>query len=75
MPENFGCKVIVTKIDGSVATFRNVTEIHYNYRSVTKSKDVMLALESDVHNAGLTLFMDQISEFETQLETEKADWF
>ena len=72
--ENLGCKVVITKTDGSSFTIHNVTEIHYNYGN-KKDKRIMLALESDVHGTGMTLFMDEIVEFETRLETERARWF
>ena len=52
-------------------TFRNVTEIHYNYPSVANS----VAFESDIHRAGLTHLLSDIQEFEAEMETEKSEHF
>lgn len=57
-------------------TYHNITEIHYNYRNRrdTKDKEIMLALESDIHCTGFTLSMDHdVEEFFTSIETEIAE--
>ncbi len=53
-------------------TFRNVTEIHYNYPSVVANS---VAFESDIHGTGQTHLLADIQEFKTELETEIAENF
>jgi hypothetical protein len=71
MNENFGIKVSVTFKNGRKETFRNVTEIHYNYR--TALDDKRIAFESDIHSTGNTYSISEIEEFETAPETEKQE--
>ena len=52
---------------------RNVTEIHYNYPTPISVKSV--AFESDIHGTGLTMFIHDIDEFETELEADKQPNF
>lgn len=52
-------------------TFRNITEIHYNYpRLGHKSR---IVFESDIHGTGFTYSLNDIYEFEAVIETEKAE--
>jgi hypothetical protein len=53
-------------------TFRNVTEIHYNYPSAVANS---VAFESDVHSTGQTHLLSDIQEFEAEMEVEKAEHF
>ena len=54
-------------------TYRNVTEIHYCYPSVTSElHGKKIAFESDIHGTGCTWHLADIDEFETELETKKA---
>ena len=55
-----------------VVILRNVTEIHYNYKSRLHKR---IAFESDIHGTGATYDIDDIAEFETRPETEVADRF
>jgi hypothetical protein len=52
--------------------FRNVTEVHYGYKSYSKTR---IAFESDIHQTGCTWDFNQIEEFEVTPETEKAESF
>lgn len=77
----FGIKVKVWKADGTIQVLRNVTEIHYNHHRkmcenmpLTSSlREVMIAFESDIHQGGVNMSFSSILEFETSLETEKAE--
>ena len=51
------------------ATYRNVTEIHYQYR------EGMVAFESDIHVTGITWQLAAIREFEVTVEKEEAEAF
>ena len=83
--DNLGCKIRVwwspsiQEHFGISTVFRNVTEIHYNYRRryshPLKGDRVMIAFESDIHETGCTYEIGWIDEFETQLETEIAEAF
>jgi hypothetical protein len=78
--ENLGFKVRVKyhidsdffKNDVIDQTFRNVTEIHYNY---PKSIAPSVAFESDVHGTGLTHFLSDVQEFVAIAEKEIAEHF
>ena len=72
-PNNLGCKVVVTFKNQEVAHLHNVTEIHYNYETVGTVERV--AFESGIHHTGVTYFIKDIKEFETELETEVAEDF
>jgi hypothetical protein len=50
----------------------NVTEIHYNFPSVISGR---IAFESDIHNTGCLRAIDEIEEFETIPQMEKAKEF
>ena len=66
---NFGNKVrLVRNINGNVfeEIIRNVTEIHYNYKTVEKEPRV--AIESDIHSTGFTFKVSELVELETFLE-------
>lgn len=52
--------------------FRNITEIHYCYKSPLGKQT---AFESDIHGTGCTRFNDEIKEFEAVLEKDKAKNF
>lgn len=54
---------------GQVETYRNVTEIHWNYR------EGMVAFESDIHGTGITYDTKDIAEFEATVETDVAGAF
>lgn len=58
-------------------TFRNITEIHYRY-GATPELEAMgngkkIAFESNIHRTGFVYDVDDIMEFETTLETERAN--
>ena len=53
-------------------TLRNITEIHYNYKSIVGER---IAFESDIHQTGITYPIKDIKEFEATLEDEKAEKF
>lgn len=95
MNENLGIKVRVTyhpdsnhvKRGVSYEEFRNVTEIHYNYRlsqggytinewvglpDADMNKEVMIAFESHIHSNGYTMPFSEILEFDTRPESERA---
>jgi hypothetical protein len=72
-PVNLGCKVNVTFTNKDKVTYRNVTEIHYNYKSYISVNKI--AFESDIHCNGCTWSIDSIDEFETTLEIGKAESF
>jgi len=71
---NFGIKVRVVLKDPELpeTIIRNVTEIHYGYDSPLPNR---IAFESDIHHTGCTYDFDEIKEFETSLEEEKAKEF
>lgn len=74
--KNFGCSAKVVFKSGSVALYRNVTEIHYNYPSPAISiMGPQVAFESDIHATGQTLAIKDIASFETTLETKKEESF
>jgi hypothetical protein len=73
IPMNLGCKVNVIFTNKDKTTYRNVTEIHYNYKSCISTNRI--AFESDIHNTGRTWSIYLIDEFKTTLETEKAESF
>ena len=70
---NFGNKVIIIMCNGLKRCYRNVTEIHYNYTTIHNIRSI--AFESDIHGTGLNMFIHDIKEFETELETEKQNNF
>ena len=73
--ENFGMQVKISFGVWAIPTvLRNVTEIHYRYRS-SSLRDDRIAFESDIHSTGCTYKMSDIDEFETSLETEIAGEF
>lgn len=51
------------------SVYRNVTEIHYQYRQG------MIAFESDIHGAGTTWPLKDIREFEALAEKEQAETY
>ena len=55
-------------IGDKIIVLRNVTEIHYNYKSPIKYR---IVFESDIQQTGSNYFMKDIEEFETELETKK----
>ena len=76
--QNLGNKVTVTLDDDETIVYRNVTKIHYNFEhllSLNFEVELKLDMDSDIHDTGCTLKMDDIVEFETCLETEKAEEF
>ena len=60
---------LFAEIENPSATYRNVTEIHYQYR------EGMIAFESDIHGTGTTWKLMNIREFEATAETKKAETF
>ena len=77
--ENFGMKINVKlnpllKFKSKKIVYRNVTEIHYKYPSLTGERK-SVAFESDIHGTGCTWQLADIDEFETELETKKAKNF
>lgn len=76
---NYGMKVVVKFSARSPMyqagvqreTFRNITEIHYNYPRLDHK--CRIALESDIHGTGFTYSLHDIYEFEAVIETEKAE--
>lgn len=82
--QNFGMKVTVIFKRDSIYTdspfqqkkiiYHNITEIHYNYRNGNKDKEIILALESDIHETGFTFSINNdVEEFFTSIETEIAE--
>jgi hypothetical protein len=74
--KNFGVRVelkFTENLSEGMCTLRNVTEIHYGYRSMLGHKRV--AFESDIHSTGVTYSEDEIEQFETYPETSKAESF
>jgi len=73
--ENLGCKVKLIHSRYGFLMIRNVTEIHFNHHHVKERflKKISLAIESDIHATGGTYDMDEVMEFETELEIEKAE--
>ena len=80
MIDNLGCRVDIKFSESSQffqegckdQTFRNVTEIHYNYPSpIGKS----IAFESDIHETGQTHIISDIQDFWTEREDEVAEGF
>ena len=60
---------LIAKGASASATYRNVTEIHYQYRAG------MIAFESDVHGTGITWSLSNVREFEALAENEEAEAF
>ena len=58
-------------------TYRNVTEIHWNYpRGIDSEQDSgRVAFESDIHGTGITWAIDWIKELNVFPETEIAEAF
>ena len=79
MEESMGNKVTVqfSEIAGryklETQVYRNVTEVHWNYRPDLSFQRV--AFESDVHGTGVTWQCNRIAEFEVVPETEIAETF
>jgi hypothetical protein len=95
MSQNFGMKVVIEwnplskyyNEDRKKTEYRNITEIHYNYRVSQIGgwekfnkfspdsflREVMVAFESDIHHTGFTYAVSDILEFYTYLETEKKE--
>jgi hypothetical protein len=67
-----GMRVEVTFRHGTKETFRNVTEIHYGYKSPIKITMPQIAFESNIHGTGTTYYLDTITEFVVTPETEIA---
>ncbi|MFA5395022.1 MAG: hypothetical protein WC346_03295 [Methanogenium sp.] len=61
------------KMDCREQWLHNVTEIRYRYPSPQST--LRVSFESDIHKTGLTVFLDEIEEFETILATEIAPEF
>lgn len=81
-PENLGMRVTVTFHPDRRrprTILRNVTEIHYGCdRALNEPQGrIYVAFESDVHGTGCVwdLAVARIVEFETALETERAEAF
>lgn len=73
--ENLGMQVKISfGVWAIPVVLRNVTEIHYRYRSFSPDDD-SIAFESDIHSTGCTYKISDIEEFETSLETEIAEEF
>jgi hypothetical protein len=85
---NLGMKVTInfkanSPYNGSKTVLRNVTEIHHNYNFERAKnapvnsflKETRIAFESNIHYTGCTYFVEDIEEFSTSLETEKAESF
>ncbi len=78
---NFGINVRIKyaptsnqyKMDCREQWLHNVTEIHYKYPSALSNNRIVF--ESDIHGTGLTIFLDEIEEFETILAKEKESEF
>lgn len=78
--DNFGCKVELKlrwqndmrQVEYLDITYRNVTEIHYNYPDGLWPS---VAFESDIHGTGCTWPIECLISFETRLESEKAESF
>lgn len=60
--------------NGDTDYLRNVTKIHFGYESILLDQ-TRIAFESNIHRTGVTHNMADIAEFETTLETEKAEHF
>jgi hypothetical protein len=81
--ENLGIKVVARLVVHGVSkrqVFRNVTEVHYNYRREIGIDGLMVAFESDIHGTGATYDLEAnsslwLEEFHTEPETEKAEGF
>ena len=74
--DNLGFSVRTLFKNGDEITYRNVTEIHYNYSSIIEMYGtVWIAFESMIHGTGCTFKMEDITEFEAKTETEKAEDF
>lgn len=75
MPQ-FGVKVTMrfngtgtfASLKDHTQVLRNITEIHYGYKSSLKRKGI--AFESNIHETGCTYDIVDIEEFETESETE-----
>jgi len=67
-----GIKVDVTFTDGRKETFRNVTEIHYNYTDIFGIKSQRILFESDILHSGVGYPISEIKEFETMPETKSV---
>jgi hypothetical protein len=75
---NYGMRVrIKLKYFDEETILRNVTEIHYNYRSDLSSlkEQIWIAFESDIHSIGIIYPMSKVEEFETSLEKKKEAKF
>lgn len=68
-----GFRVFIRFKDGTEDTFRNVTEIHYNFKPAARKNRI--AFESSIHATGSTYDISDIAEFEALRETEKAEAF
>lgn len=81
--KNFGIAVDLRKKNGERYILRNVTEIHYNYKSAATDLvyvkkmmgGIQIAFESSIHQNGFTMPFSDVHEFETYLETEKQPAF
>lgn len=73
---NFGMNVRVVHKDKNApkgekqVTYNNVTEIHYNYDRQGK-----IALESNVHLTGCTIYLEEVLEFEALVAEKKEEYF
>ena len=49
---------------GAKEKLENITEIHYNYKSITEKRSDRIAFESIIDNTGYTYCIHDIEEFE-----------
>ena len=70
---NYGSNIKIKLKDGTEDILHNITEIHYNYGSVNGEKRI--AFESDIFATGITMFIKDIEEFETELASKKEKEF
>ncbi len=65
-----GMNVVVTFNDGTIRTFNNVTEIHYNFEGSNQ-----IAFESDIHSHGMNIYTNSIKEFEVEPDNKHHKHF
>ena len=55
-------RAIITYKDGAKEEIKNLTEVHYCYKSLVRKKQI--AFESDIDSTGFTRFVSGIKEIE-----------
>jgi hypothetical protein len=69
----FGFNVTIKFYDDTTATFHNVTELEYNYPQLTAER--IVAIRSDIHNAGNTYSTWAVEQILVTPATEKSESF